>query len=77
MREAADILSSPAAIQIRQLEALQAMARSAASKVIFVPMNLQSMGTIDANRLALDDHAASSSSGGPQNATLMNAMSNM
>ncbi|GAA5916236.1 hypothetical protein JCM8208_003916 [Rhodotorula glutinis] len=40
MREAADILSSSAAIQIRQLEALQGMARSANAKVIFVPMNL-------------------------------------
>ncbi|KAI5475017.1 hypothetical protein MNV49_002109, partial [Pseudohyphozyma bogoriensis] len=40
MREAADILSSPAAIQIRQLESLQAMAKNAGSKVIFVPMNL-------------------------------------
>ena len=38
MREAADILSSPAAIQIRQLEALQNMARSAGTKVVFVPM---------------------------------------
>lgn len=35
-----DILSSPAAIQIRQLEALQTMARTASSKVVFVPMNL-------------------------------------
>jgi len=41
MREAADILSSPAAIQIRSLEALQAMARTANTKVIFVPMQLQ------------------------------------
>jgi len=40
MREAADILSSPAAIQIRQLEALQTMARTASSKVVFVPMSL-------------------------------------
>jgi regulator of protease activity HflC (stomatin/prohibitin superfamily) len=40
MREAADILSSPAAIQIRQLEALQTMARTASAKVVFVPMNL-------------------------------------
>ncbi|KAL8279328.1 hypothetical protein RQP46_008365 [Phenoliferia psychrophenolica] len=44
MREAADILSSPAAIQIRQLEALQSMARSANAKCIFVPMNLMSAG---------------------------------
>jgi len=41
MRQAADILASPAAMQIRQLEALQQMAKSASSKVIFVPMQLQ------------------------------------
>jgi erythrocyte band 7 integral membrane protein len=41
MRQAADILASPAAMQIRQLEALQTMAKSAQSKVIFVPMQLQ------------------------------------
>jgi regulator of protease activity HflC (stomatin/prohibitin superfamily) len=61
MRQAADILASPAAMQIRQLEAcmwficpltcldfshfantVQAMAKSGQSKVIFVPMHLQS-----------------------------------
>ncbi|TFK62719.1 hypothetical protein BDN72DRAFT_803928 [Pluteus cervinus] len=41
MRQAADILASPAAMQIRQLEALQQMAKAANSKVIFVPMHLQ------------------------------------
>ncbi|KAJ3568826.1 hypothetical protein NP233_g5457 [Leucocoprinus birnbaumii] len=41
MRQAADILASPAAMQIRQLEALQQMAKSSGSKVIFVPMQLQ------------------------------------
>ncbi|OSD04479.1 hypothetical protein PYCCODRAFT_1364138 [Trametes coccinea BRFM310] len=41
MRQAADILASPAAMQIRQLEALQAMAKNANSKVVFVPMQLQ------------------------------------
>ena len=58
MRQAADILASPAAMQIRQLEArtfdvileslffltsfpVQSMAKSASSKVIFVPMQLQ------------------------------------
>ncbi|KAG8949605.1 hypothetical protein FRC03_000280 [Tulasnella sp. 419] len=41
MRTAADILSSPAAMQIRQLEALQQMSRTAQSKVIFVPMRLE------------------------------------
>ncbi|GAA5973393.1 hypothetical protein JCM11641_003111 [Rhodosporidiobolus odoratus] len=44
MREAADILSSPAAIQIRQLESLQQMAKSGNSKIIFVPMNLYGGG---------------------------------
>lgn len=42
MRQAADILASPAAMQIRQLEALQVMAKTAQSKVVFVPMQLQS-----------------------------------
>jgi erythrocyte band 7 integral membrane protein len=42
MRQAADILASPAAMQIRQLEALQQMAKTAQSKVVFVPMQLQS-----------------------------------
>ncbi|KAG8956710.1 hypothetical protein FRC04_000188 [Tulasnella sp. 424] len=42
MRQAADILASPAAMQIRQLEALQNMAKTASSKVVFVPMQLQS-----------------------------------
>ena len=42
MRQAADILASHAAMQIRQLEALQQMAKSANSKVVFVPMQLQS-----------------------------------
>lgn len=42
MRQAADILASPAAMQIRQLEALQQMAKSAGTKVVFVPMQLQS-----------------------------------
>jgi len=37
MRQAADILSSAPAMQIRQLEAYQSMAKSANSKVIFVP----------------------------------------
>lgn len=37
MRRAADILASKAAMQIRYLEAMQAMARSSNSKVIFMP----------------------------------------
>ncbi|KAL7903233.1 SPFH domain family protein [Trichoderma sp. TUCIM 5745] len=41
MRQAADILSSAPAMQIRYLEAMQAMAKSANSKVIFLPGNNQ------------------------------------
>ena len=37
MRQAADILSSAPAMQIRYLEAMQAMAKSSGSKVIFMP----------------------------------------
>jgi erythrocyte band 7 integral membrane protein len=43
MRQAADILSSAPAMQIRYLEAMQAMAKSANSKVIFLPGANQAM----------------------------------
>ncbi|SNX87672.1 related to stomatin [Melanopsichium pennsylvanicum] len=43
MRQAADILASKSAMQIRALESLQAMAKTANSKVIFVPMNLNDL----------------------------------
>ncbi|KAI8809323.1 hypothetical protein BJ742DRAFT_676895 [Cladochytrium replicatum] len=37
MREASDILNTPAAMQIRYLETLNSMAKSAGAKVIFMP----------------------------------------
>lgn len=43
MRQAADILSSAPAMQIRYLEAMQAMAKTANSKVIFLPGASQGM----------------------------------
>jgi len=43
MRQAADILSSAPAMQIRYLEAMQAMAKTANSKVIFLPATNQTM----------------------------------
>ncbi|KIW66208.1 hypothetical protein PV04_08408 [Phialophora macrospora] len=43
MRQAADILSSAPAMQIRYLEAMQAMAKTANSKVIFLPAANQTM----------------------------------
>lgn len=45
MRQAADILSSAPAMQIRYLEAMQAMAKSANSKVIFLPGVSQNVGS--------------------------------
>jgi regulator of protease activity HflC (stomatin/prohibitin superfamily) len=60
MRQAADILASPAAMQIRQLEALQSMAKTANTKVVFVPMQLQSDVV---NKLAVDAGASGSGSG--------------
>nr|POE93488.1 putative band 7 family protein [Quercus suber] len=43
MRQAADILSSAPAMQIRYLEAMQAMAKTANSKVIFLPAQNQTV----------------------------------
>lgn len=43
MRQAADILSSPAAMQIRYLEAMQSMAKTSGSKVIFLPAQNQTV----------------------------------
>ncbi|CAK9783542.1 unnamed protein product [Cutaneotrichosporon oleaginosum] len=63
MRQAADILASPAAMQIRQLEALQSMSRSAGSKVIFVPMNLEAMGAAGLDSQVAKQIASSSAGG--------------
>lgn len=51
MRQAADILSSAPAMQIRYLEAMQAMAKTANSKVIFLPATNQ---TVQAQMSAAD-----------------------
>jgi len=48
MRQAADILSSPAAMQIRSLEAQIAMAKTANAKVIFMPSAAQNQNTAQA-----------------------------
>ncbi|KAI5802537.1 hypothetical protein FPQ18DRAFT_268981 [Pyronema domesticum] len=53
MRQAADILSSAPAMQIRQLEAYQAMAKSANAKVIFVPTNNPGMQQAFSNNNAI------------------------
>ncbi|KAH9987669.1 stomatin-like protein [Xylariaceae sp. FL0662B] len=59
MRQAADILSSAPAMQIRYLEAMQSMAKSANSKVIFLPAANQTMPgspAFDAAASASRDH---------------------
>ncbi|GAW14831.1 hypothetical protein EKO27_g5645 [Xylaria grammica] len=55
MRQAADILSSAPAMQIRYLEAMQAMAKSANSKVIFLPAANQTMPGSQAFNAAVAD----------------------
>ena len=57
MRQAADILSSAPAMQIRYLEAMQAMAKSANSKVIFLPGPGQNVAT----QMALADQVGEGS----------------
>ncbi|TPX32114.1 hypothetical protein SmJEL517_g04688 [Synchytrium microbalum] len=51
MREASDILNTPAAMQIRYLETLSGMARSAGTKVIFMPQNSNLQSIMQANVL--------------------------
>lgn len=64
MRQAADILASKSAMQIRALESLQAMAKTANSKVIFVPMNLNDLSGDDS--LPAGGNASGSGSGKKQ-----------
>ena len=59
MRQAADILSSAPAMQIRYLEAMQSMAKSANSKVIFLPATNQ---TVQAQLSNLDSGEGPSNS---------------
>ena len=54
MRQAADILSSAPAMQIRYLEAMQAMAKTANSKVIFLPATNQTVQTLEAQMAIAD-----------------------
>ena len=58
MRQAADILSSAPAMQIRYLEAMQAMAKTANSKVIFLPATNQTVQS----QMAMVDQAGEGSS---------------
>ncbi|KAK3387534.1 stomatin family protein [Podospora didyma] len=66
MRQAADILSSAPAMQIRYLEAMQAMAKSANSKVIFLPGGNSTMPSAAAFDAALNRSGGESSSSAPK-----------
>ena len=70
MRQAADILSSAPAMQIRYLEAMQAMAKTAGSKVIFLPAPNQSVQTALAAANGASAGEGSSSQPGNQPAEL-------
>jgi erythrocyte band 7 integral membrane protein len=61
MRQAANILSSAPAMQIRYLEAMQAMAKSANSKVIFMPGPTDS-GSLSLAKVLGDEGSSSQSS---------------
>jgi len=78
MRQAADILASPAAMQIRQLDALQGMAKTSSSKVIFVPMNLQSdvIGQLARQQVA-DGEGEGGSAGPAYTAGMINSVANI
>jgi len=45
MRNAADVLSTPSAMQVRYLDALASLARSPTPKVLFFPANFLQAGT--------------------------------
>jgi len=79
MRQAADILASPAAMQIRQLEALQQMAKSGSTKVIFVPMQLQSdvVGQMAAQQQASGSGETSDSVGSVGRAGILTAIADV
>lgn len=79
MRQAADILASPAAMQIRQLEALQQMAKSANSKVVFVPMQLQTdvAGQLAGNAVHQESGEAGTSQSAAGRAGLLTSMSDV
>ncbi|OAL01330.1 stomatin family protein-like protein [Phaeosphaeriaceae sp. SRC1lsM3a] len=67
MRQAADILSSAPAMQIRYLEAMQAMAKTANSKVIFLPAQNQTVQSALAQADAAGEGPSSYGAGSSSN----------
>ncbi|KAG8800579.1 hypothetical protein FRC17_006840, partial [Serendipita sp. 399] len=74
MRQAADILASKPAMQIRQLEALQSMAKSANSKVIFVPMSLIGEGGAAGTAMFPNEGTSGGTAGNVMAPAIINSM---
>ncbi|ORY36533.1 hypothetical protein BCR33DRAFT_722035 [Rhizoclosmatium globosum] len=56
MREAADILNAPAAMQIRYLETLTAMSRNSGNKTVFMPMTQNGGVGLSMSKAAVLEH---------------------
>jgi hypothetical protein len=80
MREAADILNSPAAMQIRYLDTLKTMAKESGAKVIFMPPSFSEIGgplTVDSgpvNSNPVPSNLDKFNLGKPMNLQLMSDM---
>ncbi|KAJ1678883.1 hypothetical protein EV182_003162 [Spiromyces aspiralis] len=88
MREAAEILDSPAAMQIRYLETLQAMSKNAGTKILFVPMAENAPQSLahktpivpvdaDGSKLLTADRKGKGVGDGVKDAVLFNQLSEM
>jgi len=77
MRQAADILSSAPAMQIRYLEAMQAMAKTANSKVIFLPATNQTVQQMQGSMALADKHGEGPSNYGQQSGGQSSSNGNM
>lgn len=58
MRQAADVLSTPAAMQIRYLDTIAGMARTANAKVVFVPGAQSALAFPDALQSSITNELA-------------------
>ncbi|KAF3917477.1 Podocin [Orbilia brochopaga] len=79
MRQAADILSSNAAMQIRYLEAMQQIAKTAGSKVVFLPGASNGPSVLQGNAFSdpQSGEAGLSADGGLSDAYKANILENM
>ncbi|KAK9761211.1 hypothetical protein K7432_014054 [Basidiobolus ranarum] len=59
MREAADILNTPAAMQVRYLETLSSMSKSSDTKIIFMPLEHGHQSTGNSDQMAVTQNSIS------------------